>query len=211
MRSDLTDVTLVVDRSGSMADCKVEAQGGINSFVEEQKNAPGDCVFSLVQFDNVYEVVHDGIPIKDVPPYQLIPRGMTALLDAVGIAITKAGVRLATMDEKDRPGLVICVIVTDGGENSSNEFTKAQIKEMIERQQNDYQWKFVFLGANQDAFGEAQALGINASGVSNYNVRSSAAAYNSTSQSVTRMRGQSLHKQVVTGGFTDEERTSMGG
>ena len=83
---------------------------------------------------------------------------MTALLDAVGQAINQTSERLANLDEKDRPGLVIIVVMTDGLENSSREFSKSQVKEMIEHKRNEYQWHFIFLGANQDAFAEAGEL-----------------------------------------------------
>ena len=160
MRNDLTDVTVVLDRSGSMQSCRDDAEGGLNTFIEEQKKQPGETLFTLVQFDTEYEFVHKGKPIRDVGPCELVPRGMTALLDAVGRAIAETGERLAAMPEPDRPGLVVFVIVTDGQENSSKEYTKPQIKEMIERQQNDYKWQFTFLGANQDAFAEAHGIGI---------------------------------------------------
>ena len=101
MRSDLTDVTVVLDRSGSMSSCRDEAENGVNHFVDEQKKHEGECVFSLVQFDTEYEFVHRGVPVGDVPAFQLVPRGMTALLDAVGRAINETGERLAKMDEGD--------------------------------------------------------------------------------------------------------------
>ena len=93
---------------------------------------------------------------------------MTALLDAVGRAINETGERLAKMNEQDRPGLVIFVIMTDGLENSSREFTKSQVKEMIEEQQSKYNWHFTFLGADQDAFAEAGGLGIAAAGAAQF-------------------------------------------
>ncbi len=135
MRSDLTDITLVVDRSGSMQEIQSDAEGGVNAFIEKQAEEPGEALLTLVQFDTEYEFVHKGVPIEKVPKYELAPRGMTALLDAVGRAINETGERLAKMPEPDRPGLVIFVIMTDGMENSSKEFTKSQIKEMIEEQQ----------------------------------------------------------------------------
>ena len=146
MRSDLTDITLVVDRSGSMEKIREDAEGGVNTFIQEQAKHPGEALLTLVQFDTEYEFVHRGMPIKQVPPYTLVPRGNTALLDAVGRAINETGERLAKMAEEDRPGLVVFVITTDGLENSSKEFSKAQIKELIERQQSAYKWQFIFLG-----------------------------------------------------------------
>lgn len=209
MRTDLTDVTVVLDRSGSMSSCQAEAENGVNHFVEEQRKQPGDCTFSLVQFDTEYEFVHRGVKIAEVPKFHLVPRGMTALLDAVGRAINETGVRLSAMNENDRPGLVVFVIVTDGAENSSHEFKKPQIKEMIERQQKDYQWQFTFLGANQDAFGEAAALGINAAAVANYTPTSSKQAFAGAARSVTRMRNAVAGGQSVLCAYTSEERNAM--
>lgn len=209
MRSDLSDVTVVLDRSGSMMTCKEDAEGGVNAFIEEQKKAEGECLFTLVQFDDRYEFVHKGVPIGDIQKYELHPRGSTALLDAIGRAITETGERLSAMDEADRPGLVVFVIVTDGGENASNEFTRAAIKEMIERQQNEYSWKFTFLGANQDAFGEAASLGITRGATANYSVASSGAAFKAASMNTMRMRSASLSNLPVCDEYTEDERTSM--
>jgi uncharacterized protein YegL len=210
MRNDLTDITLVVDRSGSMSQVREDAEGGINSFIENQAKEPGEALLTLVQFDTEYEFVHRGIPIANVPKYHLRPRGMTALLDAVGRAINETGERLAKMNEKDRPGLVIFVVMTDGLENSSREFTKHQLKEMIDRQQRDYNWHFTFLGANQDAFAEAREIGIDALGAANYAVGKEMAAYGATMSKVARMRRQARAGETVDNAFTDEEREQMG-
>jgi uncharacterized protein YegL len=210
MRSDLTDVTVVLDRSGSMAVCKVEAEDGVNHFIESQRKQPGDCRFSLVQFDTTYEFVYSNVPIADVPKYSLVPRGMTALLDAVGMAIKTAGVRLAAMDEADRPCLVVFVIVTDGQENASREFTKLQIKEMIEQQRAVYKWQFTFLGANQDAFAEASGLGIAPGAAAGYNTKSSAMAFVGASENVKRMRSDAAAGLEVRCEYTQGERASMG-
>jgi hypothetical protein len=209
MRSDLTDITLVVDRSGSMQAVQKDAEGGVNAFIEEQAKEPGEALLTLMQFDTEYEIVHSGVPLKDVPHYRLVPRGMTALLDAVGRAINETGERLEKMDEADRPGLVIFVINTDGLENSSQEFTRDQIKEMIEHQQTKYNWHFTFLGANQDAFAEAGHLGIHAAGAANYAQAKVGQAYGATASKVSRMREQQRTHKPISNEFTDEERESM--
>ncbi len=209
MRNDLTDITLVVDRSGSMSQVQEDAEGGVNSFIAQQAKEPGEALLTLVQFDTDYEFVHRGVPIGDVPQYELVPRGMTALLDAVGRAINETGERLAKMKEEDRPGLVIFVVMTDGLENSSREFNKAQIKKMIERQQKEYGWQFTFLGANQDALAEASALGMDHGGAANFAVHKVAAAYAGTSAKVARMRRQSREGETVRNDYTDEEREQM--
>jgi hypothetical protein len=128
----------------------------------------------------------------------------------VGRAINETGCRLAAMPEDQRPGLVVFVIVTDGEENSSHEFTKAQIKEVIERQQSVYSWQFTFLGANQDAFAEAGSLGIAKISTANYAQNNSKMAFASAASNVTRMRKMSAGGQSVVCGYTDDERTSMG-
>ena len=138
MKSDLTDITLVVDRSGSMEQIRQDAEGGVNSFIAQQAKEPGEALLTLVQFDTEYDFIRKGVPISQVPKYELIPRGRTALLDAVGRAINETGERLAKMDEQERPGLVVFVVMTDGLENSSVEFSKAKIKEMVEHQQDKY-------------------------------------------------------------------------
>ena len=209
MRSDLTDITLVVDRSGSMASVRDDAEGGVNSFIAAQVKEPGEALLTLVQFDTEYEFIHKGVSIKQVPKYELQPRGWTALLDAVGRAINETGQRLAHIPDADRPGLVIFVVMTDGQENSSKEFSKAQIKEMIERQQNVYNWHFTFLGANQDAFAEAGGMGIHAAGVANYQVDKVGVAYWATSNKVARMRKQMADGETVKNDFSDEERNQM--
>ena len=209
MRSDLTHITLVVDRSGSMQERREDAQGGVNALIRQQVEEPGQATLTLVQFDTEYEVVHNGVPIEDAPEYELDPRGCTALLDAVGRAINETGKRLSVMPEAERPGLVIFVINTDGLENSSQEFSRKQVREMIEHQQTKYGWHFTYLGANQDAFAEAGAMGIQADGAADFSMGKVAEAYGMASRKMSRMRGQRRKEQPVSNAFTDEEREGM--
>lgn len=209
MRPDLTDITLVLDRSGSMQDIRSDAQGGVNAFIQEQAAEPGEARLTLVQFDTEYEFVHRGVPIGEVPPYELVPRGATALLDAVGRAINETGSRLGKMDEAERPGLVIFVIVTDGLENSSREFTLEKVREMIEHQQSVYSWQFTFLAANQDAFESGGRMGLDPSGTAGYTSATVAAAHMHTSAKVSRMRKARSSGQTVSNEFTEEERRDM--
>lgn len=204
-----TDITVVLDRSGSMASCKEEAEGGLNAFIQKQATEEGETLFSLVQFDHEYEWVHQGVIVQDVDPYVLEPRGMTALNDAVGTAINETGARLSAMPASERPDLVIFVIVTDGGENSSSEFTGDQVKQMVERQRDEYQWQFTYLGANQDAFAEASKIGILRGATANYVGENSHEVFVAASNNVGRMRGQSVGGQSVSCSYTDEERTAM--
>lgn len=209
MRSDLTDITVVLDRSGSMINCRSEAEGGLNAFVIDQKTKEGECRFSLLQFDDTIDWVVVDAPIKGVPEYKLHPRGWTALLDAIGHAIESTGARLAKMDESQRPGLVTVVIVTDGEENSSREYNHSAIREMIRHQQDVYGWQFTFLGANQDAFRVSREIGISPNATANYSTKMSGNAFRAASSSVSRMRSASIAGLDVVCDYSADERKSM--
>lgn len=155
-----SDITLLLDRSGSMACVKDDMEGGMNRFVDDQKKVIGEVNFTLAQFDTEYEIVHNGIKVKDVPQLDLIPRGATALLDAVGRTIIATEERLAKLSDKEKPNIILMIIITDGHENSSHEFTKKQILDMIKTKQDKDKWQFTFLGANQDAIDEGSQIGV---------------------------------------------------
>ena len=208
MNLNLTDVNILLDRSGSMESCRVEAENGVNHFIESQKK-DGDVNLTLAQFDNEFEYVTRNTPIKQVGKFKLVPRGMTALLDAVGRLINETGERLSKMNESDRPGLVVVVIVTDGIENASHEFTKSQIKSMIERQTKDYNWQFTYLGANQDAFGEARGLGIDDDATVLYGNNKTYQTFGVLDNSVKRMKLARASGQSVLCSYTNTERTSV--
>jgi hypothetical protein len=209
MRTDLTDITMVIDRSGSMESIRTDAEGGINSFIEQQKQEPGEANVTLVQFDTDYEFVHSGVPIRQVPAFKLVPRGSTALLDAVGRAVNETGARLAAMDESQRPGLVVFVIVTDGEENSSREFTRDQIRTMVEHQQLAYKWQFTFLAANQDAFAAGGSMGIAQDGIAAYSMGKVRGSWDAAAKKMSRMRKAAGKGAAVDNKFTDEERGEM--
>lgn len=159
--SNYTAFCLVMDRSGSMASIQNEAQGAINGFVEDQKKLPGKATLTFVRFDNHYEEVFSNKPIQDVGKLELEPRGMTALWDAVGSTIVSFGQALAAMDEKERPGKVLFIIVTDGHENNSKKYTTlSRIHQMITEQKEKWNWEFIFLAANMDAGAVADDMGI---------------------------------------------------
>lgn len=160
---DLTEIVCVIDRSGSMRTMCAEAIGGFNHFLEEQKRLPGKAQLTLVQFDHLYEVMHASKPISDVPPLNpstYVPCGTTALLDAVGRTVDDVGTRLSGLPEAQRPSKIIILIITDGYENASHDYSAQRVREMITHQRETYSWEFVFLGANVDAFAEAAKLGI---------------------------------------------------
>lgn len=189
-----TDIAVVLDRSGSMQSIKDATLDGFNKFLEEQKAAPGECSLTLVQFDDHYEVVHKAIDIKDVPHLTastFVPRGTTALLDAMGKLINDTGARLQSIPEDQRPDKVIFVVITDGAENASREFKREQIFEMVSHQRDKYSWEFVFLGANIDSIATATSLGFQGSNAMNYvaSDKGTRSAWVSLSNSMTSYRG----------------------
>ena len=187
---NLTDITLVLDKSGSMFDLAKATISGVNEFVHEQQKAPGDCNFSLVQFDTTYEPGYSG-PIgkfPDLDSSRYVPGGMTALWDAMGRSIVAAGERFKKLPEEKRPGKVIFVIYTDGFENFSHEYNQASLKALVERQRDVYKWDFIFLGANQDAVLTAKSFGIQNSMSVAATVGGTHAMYASTSSLITAKR-----------------------
>jgi Mg-chelatase subunit ChlD len=187
---DYTAVCMVVDRSGSMALMADDAIGGMKTFVAEQQALPGKCTLRTVHFDSSYEVYHPSKDIAEVPEPTLVPRGSTALYDAFGKAITEFGEELAAMDEADRPANVVFVVVTDGGENASREWTREKVFEAVTRQTDEYGWTFLYLGANQDAMAVGTSLGVNHLNTMTYEptAKGNVAAYGATSQTVSSIR-----------------------
>lgn len=158
--SGYTHIVLIIDRSGSMQTIQSDAQGAVNSFIKAQKEVPGKATFTLVQFDTDYDILQENVDIQLADEYILYPRGGTALLDAWGNTFNRTGEFLAGLPEDERPGKVVVAIVTDGYENSSREFTYKQIKEMTEKQRNEFAWEVIFLAANQDAVAVGGQLGV---------------------------------------------------
>lgn len=145
-----------------MGTLRPEAIDGFNQFVEDQKKEPGTAHLTLILFSTDVACPYDG-PLQDaikLDEKTYVPRGLTALYDAVGEAIDKNGARFAAMDEAERPEKVIVGILTDGQENSSHYYSHSKIAEMIKHQQDEYSWVFIFLGANMDSKAVAQAINI---------------------------------------------------
>jgi hypothetical protein len=163
MNQELTEIAFILDRSGSMSSHLNAAIDGFNGFLRGQKDTPGQARFSLILFDDQYDTVCSSIPVAEVTELDketFVPRGSTALLDAIGRTIDELGARLAGLAESDRPGQVIVAILTDGEENSSETFALADISSRIAHQRDVYQWQFFFLGADQDAIAAAASMNI---------------------------------------------------
>lgn len=207
---DATHITILLDRSGSMESVKDETISGYNAFVKEQREAGENASLSLVQFDSQgIDTLQEFTPINAVPDLStdtFQPRGMTPLLDALGRTITATGKALEVIPEANRPDKIVFVVVTDGQENASHEFSKGRIKEMIEHQTSRYNWQFVYLGANQDAFAEAQSIGIAAAAAANYAGAATADAFGAASANVGSYR---IRPQAASLHFSGRQRARM--
>lgn len=166
-----TLVGVVMDRSGSMEQVRDVTIAGYNEFLVKQKSLGGKCNFYFTQFDHEYEIVHSYTPIADMPlltPETYVPRGSTALYDAIGRTITQIGADLAARSEGDRPANVTIVIQTDGYENASQEYRLPRIKDMIKHQTDKYGWNFLFLGAGLSAMDEGRRMGMHVNSMMHY-------------------------------------------
>lgn len=165
MKKNLTELVFILDKSGSMSGLEKDTIGGYNSLMEKQRKLDGECVITTVLFDNRYELLHDRIDLRAVTPItekEYFVGGATALLDAIGRTIHKIAAVQEHTAEEYRAEKVMFVIITDGEENASREYSAAQVKELIKRQKERYGWEFVFLGANIDAVETAGRFGIDA-------------------------------------------------
>ena len=190
MKKDLCELVVIVDESGSMGSQTNDVIGGFNQFLETHKGMPGTAKLTLVKFNTGYSIIHNGVDIKDVAPFNnqtYYPGGGTALLDAVGRAVDEVGKRLNSTPESKKPGKVIVVIMTDGEENSSHEYTTDQIKAKIKEQQEKWNWEFTFIGADVDAWDTAQSMGIFNAAV--YDVKNTKKMYKSMSNYTASSRG----------------------
>lgn len=163
MNQQATELVVVLDKSGSMMDRRAETVHALNKFIEEQKLVPGQAWLTLVTFNYRPEPFYNAMPLEMVPSISAesyMPDGYTALLDAVGLTIDRVGARLAGIPERERPGKVVFLVITDGAENISRKFTKADVLAKIRHQKAKYNWQFLYLGADAETFAEAGSMGV---------------------------------------------------
>ena len=192
MKKNLTELVMILDRSGSMRGLEDDTIGGYNSMLEKQKKEEGDVLVSTILFDDRIEVIHDRVDIrevKDITDREYYVRGCTALLDAIGGTIRHIENIHKYAREEDVPEKTIFIIITDGYENASRSYTLDQVKEMVSGQQARG-WEFLFLGANIDAIAEAARFGISADRAVSYRSkgRSVRLNYNVLSKSVAKKK-----------------------
>ena len=167
----MTEIIFILDKSGSMSGLEEDTIGGFNSMLKKRQKNDGEVLVSTILFDDGSEVLHDRVPLKEVKPLtedDYIPGGCTALLDAVGGAIKHISNVHKYARPEDRPEKTLVIITTDGMENSSERYGYRKVKKMIDRQQEKYNWEFIFLGANIDAAKEAGRLGLSEERAVNY-------------------------------------------
>jgi uncharacterized protein YegL len=194
VKDNLTELVVVVDKSGSMGSVQNDAIGGFNVFLEAQKKAEGEAKMTVVMFDTSFSFYAANVDVQSVKNFDTksyVPNGGTALYDAVGKTIDEIGKKLAAMKEEDRPSKVIFAILTDGEENSSRAYSGSQVKSLIEQQRDTYKWDFVFLAAGAEAFKESEMLGMARGKTMNF-VNSGATqgkSYDTLSSYVSNSRG----------------------
>lgn len=165
MKKNLTELVMILDRSGSMAGLEADTIGGYNAMLGRQRELDGEVIVSTVLFDDHIDVIHDRLPIDRVPQItekEYYVRGCTALLDAVGGAVHHIANVHKYAREEDRPEKTIFVITTDGMENASRQYSYEKVRRMVEKEKEKYGWEFLFLGANMDAIEVASRFGIGA-------------------------------------------------
>lgn len=170
-KNNITELVFIIDRSGSMGGLESDTIGGFNSLIEKQKRQDGKCFVTTVFFDNLIETIHDReelINIKNLTEDEYYVRGCTALIDAIGTSVKHIENIHKYARDEDVPENTMFVIITDGMENASHQFSSGEVKKMIETHKEEDGWEFLFIGANIDAVETAKHFGINEERAVNY-------------------------------------------
>ncbi len=195
-------LVLVVDRSGSMESIREDMQGGLNTLLAEQAALEGRCFVTLAQFDDSYELLADRTPITELKSYRLVPRGSTALLDAIGRTISTTKAWIDELPEAERPR-VLFTVITDGMENASREWSRQQVMDAVTARQGEG-WDFTFLGANQDAIEEGSKMGFSEGSSITYSEEGTGAVNRALSRKMSRQR--TMAKMSTNYAFSPLER-----
>ncbi len=197
-KNDATELVFILDRSGSMAGLEKDTIGGFNSMIGNQKKQDGACFVTTVLFDHEISVLHDRVPLKNVPlmtDSDYCVRGCTALIDAIGSTVKRIESIHRYARREDVPAHTMFVITTDGLENASREYSADKVKKMIEEKKKDG-WEFLFIGANIDAVGTARDFGISADRAVNYHAdqKGTEVLYACVGKAVSRARASAPMK-----------------
>jgi uncharacterized protein YegL len=202
-------VGIVLDRSGSMEDCRTDAIGAVNSYLRQVKDDKDmEASISLITFDSQsIDTIRDHVPAgtcAELAPSEFQPRASTPLLDAVGQGVAMLDKR-KSVDER-----CILAVMTDGYENASREYTKESVRALLDRKQKEEGWLVLYLGAGHDAWAQAGALGLHAGNVASFDKSSVAAGMAAVGTRARRYAMAAEPKsEAETGGFTDRERAGM--
>lgn len=193
MKKDLTEIVFILDRSGSMCGLERDTIGGFNSLIGKEKREDGEAVVSTVLFSDSSTVIHNRIRIEDVPlmtEKEYFAGGSTALIDALGDAVTHIVNVHRSLRDEERPEKTMFVIITDGMENASRRWSTRDVKALIEKEKREYGWEFIFLGANIDSVKVAGGIGIDETHVTNYRAdrEGTRRSYSSVSRAVRNVR-----------------------
>ena len=193
MGKNLTEIVFILDKSGSMSGLESGTIGGFNSMLEKQKKESGKAIVTTILFDNNYSILHDRLYIGEVKPItnkDYFVEGSTALLDAVGKTIKKVSNTHMNIAVNEQPEKTVIVIITDGMENASAEYSYKKVKAMVELQKAKFCWEFIFLGANIDAAETAGRFGVNSERAVNYHADSEGlkTSYNAVTNAVSEFR-----------------------
>lgn len=200
-----THVTFVLDSSGSMSAIEDDTIGGFNSFLTDQQNEPGTATVGLYEFNSQVHRLYQGYPIEDAPKLNsdsYTPGGRTALHDAISSAITETDDYLSKLEPTNQPENVIIVVLTDGKENAS-ETPQHRVRDQVSERRIEYEWEFLFIGANQDAALTARSVGMDTDRSLNmsHSKEGTQAAYESASERIKQAR-----REGSTGGFEEKDR-----
>lgn len=200
-------VIIIRDRSGSIESILDGMQSGYDEFIQSQVNLSRDhglkITGSLWDFD---DVIDNRISFQDISTLAgsiIVPRNMTAMLDAIGIAVTTEGAKLAAMPEEERPNLITVVTASDGLENASKEWTAARVRSLLEHQQRVYSWKATYIGTNQDALEEGENVGVAAASSLSYSNT------NGGTKKAWRASGQSVNAVAMAAAASPESVASF--
>ena len=203
---NLTSITVILDRSGSMFRIDKKTVKGFNDFLAEQRRAPGEARVTLVRFNHEPVTDYLDLPLPAVENLiTLNATGGTALLDAVGHTIDAMGVRFSDLPEHKRPGRVVVIIITDGEENSSQKFKAAEIRKKVMHQEQAYNWQFTFLGASLDAVAVAGELGVHGGNAAVYAVENMATTFSCLSSNISAYRSGG----AMLSAYSDSQRASL--
>jgi len=200
------EIAIVLDRSGSMTSIKNETIEGYNSFISNQVKNKVKARVTLAQFDDEYELLYQSVKIEHISYLNdktYVPRGLTALLDAIGSTISLIEENHNKLDKDKRPDKVLFVIITDGLENASREYNRSEIFKKIRKMEKDHGWEFIYLGANQDAISTSSQFGIKAERSMTFAAdgEGTTDAFNAISRGI--QMSAKLHQSFS---FTDEQR-----